>query len=367
LLLAAIIRWFVLTIDLPLIERQLYAVHPRGLPDLWPGVAAPPAQRLRRAIHTTTHSGIASGESIALVSTSPACLPDVLVNCAGGIAALAYLGIDATAALAGLGIGVSPLHSPPRDAGKTHRRSSRSSSTRHVRVADFLKLGDTFGTVDRVGLRSTRIRTLDRTIVSVPNGQIATANIENAGQKNRDKFWFRHVSASDTHDTEQVRQIVSGFASCSLEGLASKSNPCAPVSSESHPRRSTSRSCRTSSRQTGHPSSRFRRGCCSASWKSSRSGSSLAFPSQTVHLADDREPARAPDPVVAEADSTGSNPDSARLASAAPSDSARNLAHAICGCVRPPNPHIATGDHVLGSHQPGKPLNPFGDELRVIR
>jgi small-conductance mechanosensitive channel len=31
-------------------------------------------------------------------------------------------------------------------------------------------------------------------------------------------------------------------------------------------------------------------------------GSSLAFPSQTVHLADDREPARAPDPVVAEAD-----------------------------------------------------------------
>ena len=44
-----------------------------------------------------------------------------------------------------------------------------------VRVGDFLKLGRSLGTVDRVGLRSTRIRTLDRTILSVPNGQIATA------------------------------------------------------------------------------------------------------------------------------------------------------------------------------------------------
>ena len=31
-------------------------------------------------------------------------------------------------------------------------------------------------------------------------------------------------------------------------------------------------------------------------------------------------------------------PDNARLASAAPSDNARNFAQAICGCVRPPNP-----------------------------
>ena len=47
------------------------------------------------------------------------------------------------------------------------------------------------GMVDYVGLRSTRIRTQDRTIVTVPNGQMATVNIETLSA--RDKFWFRHV------------------------------------------------------------------------------------------------------------------------------------------------------------------------------
>ena len=39
-------------------------------------------------------------------------------------------------------------------------------------------MGDTLGVVDDIGLRSTRIRTLDRTMVSVSNGQIATMTLE---------------------------------------------------------------------------------------------------------------------------------------------------------------------------------------------
>jgi MscS family membrane protein len=44
------------------------------------------------------------------------------------------------------------------------------------------------GTIDYIGLRSTRIRTLDRSVVSVPNGQIANMSLENLSS--RDKFWF---------------------------------------------------------------------------------------------------------------------------------------------------------------------------------
>jgi MscS family membrane protein len=40
-------------------------------------------------------------------------------------------------------------------------------------------------------LRSTRIRTDDRTVVSVPNGQLAMVILENISL--RDKFWFHHV------------------------------------------------------------------------------------------------------------------------------------------------------------------------------
>ena len=44
-----------------------------------------------------------------------------------------------------------------------------------------------------MGLRSTRIRTPDRTVVSVPNGQIANMTLENFSS--RDKFWFHPILA----------------------------------------------------------------------------------------------------------------------------------------------------------------------------
>src|SRR5215217_3126368 len=72
-----------------------------------------------------------------------------------------------------------------------------------VRVGDFLKMGEVIGTVDHIGLRSTRIRTLDRTFIRVPNSQLASASLETLSA--RDKFWFHPIVAL-TFDTtsEQV-------------------------------------------------------------------------------------------------------------------------------------------------------------------
>jgi MscS family membrane protein len=62
-----------------------------------------------------------------------------------------------------------------------------------VRVGDSLKVGGIEGTVEDLGLRSTRIRTNDRTVVSVPNGQIANMTLENVSS--RDKYWFHPILA----------------------------------------------------------------------------------------------------------------------------------------------------------------------------
>ena len=62
-------------------------------------------------------------------------------------------------------------------------------SDRPVRIGDACKIGDITGTVLDIGLRSTRVRTLDRSIVTIPNGQLATMNLENFTL--RDKYWFR--------------------------------------------------------------------------------------------------------------------------------------------------------------------------------
>jgi MscS family membrane protein len=77
-----------------------------------------------------------------------------------------------------------------------------------VRAGDFLNLGDVQGTVEEVGLRSTKIRTLDRTLVSLPNGQIANMKLETISA--RDKFWF-HPVIGLRYDTtsEQLRSVLA--------------------------------------------------------------------------------------------------------------------------------------------------------------
>jgi MscS family membrane protein len=79
-----------------------------------------------------------------------------------------------------------------------------------VRVGDSLKMGEIVGTVDHIGLRSTRIRTLDRTVISVPNSQIANASLETLSA--RDKFWFHPVLTLRYETTpEQLRTILDNI------------------------------------------------------------------------------------------------------------------------------------------------------------
>lgn len=59
---------------------------------------------------------------------------------------------------------------------------------RPVSIGDYGKFGDLVGTVEDIGMRSTRVRTLNRTLVSVPNSTFAGANLENYSR--RDKILF---------------------------------------------------------------------------------------------------------------------------------------------------------------------------------
>jgi MscS family membrane protein len=134
---------------------------------------------------------------------------EVLVIAAAMLVMVRYFGLNPSAALAGLGIGGIAV---ALAAHKTLENVVGGLSIvfdKAVRVGDTLKVGETIGTVDYVGLRSTRIRTLDRTIVSVPNGQIANVNIETLSA--RDKFWFHHFVGLRYETTaSQMRGVVDG-------------------------------------------------------------------------------------------------------------------------------------------------------------
>jgi MscS family membrane protein len=62
---------------------------------------------------------------------------------------------------------------------------------RALLIGDTCKIGDRSGTVEDIGLRSTKLRTEDRTLVSIPNGTVATATLEN--YRFRDKILCKQV------------------------------------------------------------------------------------------------------------------------------------------------------------------------------
>ncbi len=81
---------------------------------------------------------------------------------------------------------------------------------RPVLVGDFCKFGSQVGTVEDIGLRSTRIRTLDRTVVTIPNSQFSTMTLENYAR--RDRMWF-HPTLQLRRDTtpEQIQHMMDAI------------------------------------------------------------------------------------------------------------------------------------------------------------
>ncbi|HWU86149.1 MAG TPA: mechanosensitive ion channel domain-containing protein, partial [Kofleriaceae bacterium] len=57
-----------------------------------------------------------------------------------------------------------------------------------LREGDVVRVDQTMGTVERIGLRSTRLRTLDRTVIAYPNGKLADSVIERCSARDRMRF-----------------------------------------------------------------------------------------------------------------------------------------------------------------------------------
>jgi MscS family membrane protein len=109
----------------------------------------------------------------------------------GAAIILYYGGFNLTAVLTGLGVGGLAIAFAAQKTLENLFGGIMIVSDKAIRVGDFVRAGEHKGTVEDIGLRSTRIRTIDRTVVSVPNGQISTMSLENFAL--RDKIRFNHV------------------------------------------------------------------------------------------------------------------------------------------------------------------------------
>ena len=79
---------------------------------------------------------------------------------------------------------------------------------RPVRVGDFCKFGNMLGTVESIGLRSTKVRSLDRTLVTVQNSEFSQLSIVNFSERDSN---LMNTTLGVRYETsgEQLRKIIS--------------------------------------------------------------------------------------------------------------------------------------------------------------
>lgn len=109
----------------------------------------------------------------------------VTVLVISGIVGLAQLGVSVASLVAGLGIGGLAVALAAQKTLENLFGALSIGVDQPMREGDLVKLYDVVGTVEQIGLRSTRIRTLDRTVITIPNGELANHRIESFAVRDR--------------------------------------------------------------------------------------------------------------------------------------------------------------------------------------
>ena len=117
------------------------------------------------------------------------------------------LGYPVATLLAGLGIGGIVVALAAQKTVENLFGSVTLAADRVLRVGDWVKFEDVQGTVERIGLRSTHVRTLDRTVIKVPNGRLADLRIESFGERDRIRF-FTTIRLVYGSTATQVRTVI---------------------------------------------------------------------------------------------------------------------------------------------------------------
>jgi MscS family membrane protein len=132
----------------------------------------------------------------------------ICIFCFAVLFVLAAWGYNTTTILAGVGVGGLAVALAAQKTIENLFGGISLISDRAVLVGDFCQFGGQVGTVEDIGLRSTRIRTLDRTLVTIPNSQFSTMTLENYSK--RDRMWL-HPALHLHRDTTaaQVRDMMT--------------------------------------------------------------------------------------------------------------------------------------------------------------
>ena len=124
--------------------------------------------------------------------------------------------LEMRAILTSLGIGGLAIGFAARETLQNFFGSIVVLLDRPFHIGDWIKVGDIEGTVESVGFRTTRVRTFYNSLITMPNGMLLTAKVDNLGERR-----YRRIKAmlSLTYDTppEKVEAFCEGIRALILQ------------------------------------------------------------------------------------------------------------------------------------------------------
>ena len=125
-----------------------------------------------------------------------------------GIYVIEFMGFSITPILTGLGVGGLAVALAIRPVLENVINGLTLYADGGVKIGEFCRYGNNnLGTIESIGLRSTRIRTLERSLITIPNSEFANMEIDNL--ERRDKRRMDHLLRLRPEATlEQLRVLI---------------------------------------------------------------------------------------------------------------------------------------------------------------
>lgn len=134
-------------------------------------------------LHTLTQRTATNMDDVAVTLLSG--LAKVVIVIGAAVAIADVLGMPYQTVLAGVGVSGLAFAIAARDVIANLFGSAVIASDRPFQRGDFISVGDITGTVEEVGLRSTRVRPVDDTTVTIPNNAITTDRVVNISKRRK--------------------------------------------------------------------------------------------------------------------------------------------------------------------------------------
>jgi MscS family membrane protein len=134
----------------------------------------------------------------------------IAIVCLGAVTIVSQAGYPVGSLIAGLGIGGLALALGAQKTLENVFAAFALALDEPFRLGDFVSVDQVLGNVESIGLRSTRIRTLDRTLIAIPNGKLAEMRTESFAARDRLRLACTVKLVYQT-TAAQMREVLAGL------------------------------------------------------------------------------------------------------------------------------------------------------------